>query len=70
MMFKNVVTGMEISVTKLSKIQAEQRDIEEWSNATPAEKLDLVQFLRDQYYEYKNETRKGLQRVYRIVKRV
>ena len=61
---------MEISVTKLSKMQAEQREIEWWIKATPAEKLDLVQFLRDQYYEFKNEDRKGLQRVYRIVKRV
>ena len=35
---------------------------------TPEERLDLVQYLREIYYEFKNEGRKGFQRVYRIVK--
>jgi hypothetical protein len=55
-------------VKKLSVKEAEEADLQDWRSMTPAERLDLVQLLRDLYYEFKNEGRKGFQRVYRIVK--
>ena len=47
---------------------AEKRDTEYWKKASPEEKLDTLQSLRDIYFQLKNENRKGFQRVYRIIK--
>jgi hypothetical protein len=55
-------------VVKRSIEEAAEADLRELKSMTPAERLDLVQRLRDLYYEFKNEDRKGFQRVYRIVK--
>lgn len=55
-------------IHKRSFREAEAADEEEWKSMTPDERLDLVQYLREIYYEFKNEDRKGFQRVYRIVK--
>ncbi len=48
--------------------EAETRDLEENLAMTPEERLDIVQLLREEYYKFKNENRKGFQRVYRIIK--
>ena len=48
--------------------EAEQWDMQQYMAMTPEERLDLLQQLREQYYIFKNENRKRLQRVYRIVK--
>ena len=48
--------------------EAEQWDVQQYLTMTPEERLDLLQHLREQYYIFKNENRKRLQRVYRIVK--
>ena len=42
--------------------------VQYYHNLSPEERLDLIQHLRELYYEFKNESRKGFQRVYRIVK--
>jgi hypothetical protein len=55
-------------VNKRSLREAEEADLEDWKSMTPGERLDVLQLLRELYYEFKNETRKGFQRVYRIVK--
>ena len=60
--------GSSMTIVKRSLEEAAEADILEWQSMTPAERLDLVQRLRDLYYEFKNEDRKGFQRVYRIVK--
>lgn len=57
-----------MTVVKHSFEEAAEADLRELKAMTPAERLDLVQRLRDLYYEFKNEDRKGFQRVYRIVK--
>ncbi|MDH4270738.1 MAG: hypothetical protein OEW18_02045 [Candidatus Aminicenantes bacterium] len=57
-----------MTVKKLSLKEAEEADYQDWRSMTPVERLDLVQCLRDLYFEFKNEDRKGFQRVYRIVK--
>jgi predicted Fe-S protein YdhL (DUF1289 family) len=55
-------------VNKRSLREAEEANLEDWKSMTPGERLDVLQLLRELYYEFKNETRKGFQRVYRIVK--
>ena len=57
-----------MTIVKRSFEEAAEADFREWRSMTPAERLDLVQRLRDLCYEFKNEDRKGFQRVYRIAK--
>ncbi|MDZ7694954.1 MAG: hypothetical protein U5K69_28200 [Balneolaceae bacterium] len=65
---------MEKTVTIISKNQAEEADIEFWKNKSREERLEAVQYLREQWIakfnnraEY-NESRKGIRRFYKIVK--
>ena len=60
--------AVKVIVKKRPLREAEEADVEDWKSMTPEERLDLVQYLREIYYEFKNEGRKGFQRVYRIVK--
>lgn len=48
--------------------EAEEWDIRQELSLTPEERLDILQRLREEYYILKNESRKGFQRVYRIIK--
>jgi hypothetical protein len=48
--------------------EAEEWDIQQELSMTSEERLDLLQRLREEYYTFTNENRKGFQRVYRIVK--
>ncbi len=59
---------MEKNLRKLSFAEAEKKDIAFWKSKTSEEKLDALQQLRDMYYELKNESRKGFQRIYRVIK--
>ena len=60
---------MKQSIKKLSIEEAEVSDIQFWKSKSPEEKLDTLQYLREVYYSMKDESRKGFQRVYRIIKR-
>lgn len=55
-------------VKKLSLKEAELYDIEYWKSKSPQDKLDTLQILRELYYDFKNESRKRFQRIYRIIK--
>ena len=59
---------MEKLIKKTSFEESDKADIEYWKQKSPEEKLDVLQYLREEYYILKNESRKGLQRVYRIIK--
>jgi predicted solute-binding protein len=48
--------------------EAEEWDLQQYRSMTPEQRLDILQYLREEYYKFKNEDRKGFQRVYRIVK--
>ncbi|MCP5103908.1 MAG: hypothetical protein GY950_11040 [bacterium] len=48
--------------------EAEEWDIQQYRSMTPEQRLDILQHLREEYYKFKNESRKGFQRVYRIIK--
>lgn len=67
---------MEKRVKKYSLNDPKQdsEDLEYWMNIDPKEKLSILQDLREQYIELfnkqelYNESRKGLRRVYKIIK--
>jgi predicted solute-binding protein len=59
---------MEKEVRKLHLKDGDELDIQYWKNKSPEEKLDILQYLREVYFEFKNESRKGFQRVYRVIK--
>ncbi len=59
---------VEKKVNRLTFKEAEKEDIAYWKSKTPEEKLETLQYLREIYYTLKNESRKGFQRVYRIIK--
>ncbi len=59
---------MERVLKKVSLKEADKLDIEFWKSKTPEEKLDILQYLREIYYEFKNEDRKRFQKVYRVIK--
>lgn len=46
---------------------SDDHDIEYWKSKSPEEKLDVLQRLREEFYTFKNESRKRFQRVYRII---
>jgi hypothetical protein len=59
---------MNEGVKKLGFKEAEKKDILYWKSKTPEERLDALQELRDIYYVIKNESRKGFQRISRVIK--
>ncbi len=58
---------MEKTIKVVNLADADRLDIEYWKTKTPEEKLDVLQHLREEYYTFKNEDRKGFQRVYRVL---
>ncbi len=66
---------MDKKIKVVSKKDAEKEDMRYWKGKCPGERLDAVQYLRMQWVEkfHKrqeyNESRKGLRRFYKIVKR-
>ncbi len=61
---------MEKVLRKVTFEEAEKKDIAFWKLKSSEEKLDALQQLRELYYELNNESRKGFQRVYRVIKQV
>jgi len=59
---------VEKAFRKLTLEEAEKADIIYWKSKTSEERLDALQGLREFYYELSNESRKGFQRLYRIIK--
>jgi len=59
---------MGLTIKKISLKDADSQDIEFWRKKCPEDRLDTLQQLREIYYQFKNESRKGFQRVYRIIK--
>jgi hypothetical protein len=55
-------------IRKLPLAEAETEDIAYWKAKSPEEKLNELQRLRELQYKLSNERRKGLQRVFRIIK--
>lgn len=49
--------------------EAEEADRQYYRSLTPAERIEMLLVLRDQYRPYSNELTEGFQRVYRVIKR-
>lgn len=66
---------MDITAQFIQRDKAEEKDIKYWRSKSPEERLNTLQELREQYFTLYNkkeeyhEARKGLRRVYRIIKR-
>ena len=59
---------MEKALKKIPLKEADKLDIEFWKSRTPEERLDTLQYLREIYFEFRNESRKRFQKVYRVIK--
>lgn len=60
---------MEKVVNKIGLHDKHNSDINYWLGKTPEERIDAIEFLRQQFNTDKNETEQRLQRVFRIIKR-
>ena len=49
--------------------QSDEQDFQYWLKKSPAEKLDTLQYLREMVYDLKHESRKGLQRFFKVTRR-
>jgi len=49
--------------------EAEKADKEYYRSLTPAQRIEMLLILRDQYRPYSNELTEGFKRVYRVIKR-
>ena len=58
---------MEKTFRIVSFQEAEELDIQYWKKATPEEKLDTLQALREIYYTFKNEEEKRIKKVIKII---
>lgn len=53
-------------VLKITSIKEKQSDYSYWMTKTPQERLEAIEFLRQQYIKFKDDLQPGLQRVCRI----
>lgn len=49
--------------------ESDEMDFVYWLEKSPTEKLDTLQYLREMVYDLKHESRKGLQRFFRVTRR-
>lgn len=49
--------------------EAENADKEYYRSLTPAQRIEMLLILRDQYHPYPNDVTEGFKRVYRVIKR-
>lgn len=50
-------------------VQTQSKDYEYWLTKTPVERLEAVEYLRQQYGKASNENESRFQRVFRVIKR-
>ena len=54
-----------VTITKHNK----QNDFAYWKNKSIEERLNAIEFLRQQFSDYENQLSKGLQRVCRVIRK-
>ncbi len=52
---------------QIINMKDDKGDREYWMSKTPAERIDAIEILREQYMRFKGDVQQGLQRIYRIV---
>ncbi len=66
---------MEKQIRKIKLGEEEERDLQYWQSKTPAERVSMVQELREQYIrlfnkeEEYNEAKEAVRQVYKVTKR-
>ena len=54
-------------VVRIINIKDDKGDREYWMSKSPAERIDAIEILREQYVRFKGDVQQGLQRIYRVV---
>lgn len=60
---------MQKKIRVISLRESESLDFDYWLKASPQEKLETLQYLREMVYDLKHESRKGLQRFLKVTRR-
>jgi hypothetical protein len=55
-------------VIKKTSLKESQTDLHYWLSKTPIERLESLEFLRQQYYKFNKNVSSRLQRVLRVIK--
>ena len=53
-------------ILKITSVKEKQSDYTYWMTKTPQDRLEAIEFLRQQYIKFKDDIQQGLQRVCRI----
>jgi len=56
-------------VLKITSVKEKQSDYSYWITKSPQERLSAIEFLRQQFINYKNDPQPGLQRVCTVTNR-
>jgi hypothetical protein len=48
---------MKKTIKMVNPAEGDQQEIEYWKTKTPKEKLDILQYLREEYYIFKNKVK-------------
>ena len=54
-------------VLKITSVKEKQSDYSYWIAKSPQERLSAIEFLRQQFINYKNDPQPGLQRVCKVI---
>jgi hypothetical protein len=54
-------------VLKITSLKARESDYSYWMSKTPAERIEAIEVLRQQYMNFKKDVQPGLQRVCTII---
>lgn len=56
-------------VLKITSVKEKQSDYSYWMTKTPQERLEAIEFLRQQYIKFKDDIQPGLQRFCKVTNR-
>lgn len=54
-------------VVRIINMKDDRGDRAYWMSKSPAERIDAIEILREQYMRFKGDVQHGLQRIYRVV---
>jgi hypothetical protein len=54
-------------VVRIINMKDDRGDLEYWLTKSPAERIDAVEILREQFVRFKGDVQQGLQRVCRVI---
>jgi len=54
-------------VVRIIDMKDDRGDLDFWLTKSPAERIDAIEILREQYMRFRGDVQQGLQRVYRVI---